>query len=242
MPKPGDGMPPDVKKIVGNAPSTQAVLESVVERLELKTRSKPAIAASFDTILQSMMDEGIRILEEHQIKVADRLVEEYLKLKAGDRKLAFQTIHKGFVSFGNSRKKRAGVHMERYVRFLLEHCGIPHELGNAVSGQSDVVVPRVDLLNTHPELCVVLEFKRTIRERWKQARDEVLRNGIKVWLLTLDDYLSDPLLELMADANITLYVPESVYQKFHANHPKLRRMRRLIDDLSAIAKISQQAA
>ncbi len=128
--------------------------------------------------------------------------------------------------------------MERCVRFLLDRCEIPNEVGTAISGQSDVVVPRVDLLKKYPEQCVVLEFKRTTRERWKQVRDEIARTGLKVWLITLDDYLSDKLLELMAKANITLYVPDAVFEKLKDNNPRVRSLRKLVQDLKAVARIS----
>lgn len=242
MAKPGAGMPPEVMAIVDKAPTTQVVVKRTVARLKLDEKAKSQISGEFDTILQAMMDDGIRVLEDFQKKAADDLVQLYVKVKEKDLPRAFEMIHKGFVSLGNQRKKRAGVHMERCVRYLLGRCGVPHEAGKAISAQSDIVVPRVELLKTYPERCVVLELKRTTRERWKQVRDEIARTGLKVWLVTLDDYLSDPLLDLMAKANITVYVPEVVYQKFRKNNPKLRSLRKLVADLMNVAKISQAAA
>jgi EcoRII C terminal len=123
--------------------------------------------------------------------------------------------------------------MEKCVKWILGRCTIPNEEAAAISGQSDLVVPSAAVLKKRPERAIVLEFKRTIRERWKEVRDEIARTGLKVWLLTLDDYISHELVRLMARGNTTLYVPEAVYRKLRKRNSHLRSLKSLVSDLEA---------
>ena len=236
MPAPGAGMPEQVVGLLKGVPSTQDVLGEVVRVLGLERVPPAELAKDFDVVLEKMMTEGLRCLQKHQAGVTRRLIDLYLQTEPRDPELALTLIGKGFISMGNQRKKRAGVHMEKCVKWILDRCHVPNEEAAAISGQSDLVVPNAKLLKSHPERVLVLEFKRTIRERWKEVRDEIARTGLKVWLLTLDDYISDNLVRLMARGNITLYVPEVVYRKLKKREGQLRSLKSLVRDLKAVVR------
>jgi hypothetical protein len=227
-------MPPEVVAVLKGVPSTDAILSDVVQRLKLQELSKDQIAPEFDTLLQAMMDEGLAILTIHQTRVRRELIDLYLKVEPIDAQRAHMLIEKGFTSLGNQRKKRAGVHMEKCTKWLLDHCGIPNEAAAVITGQSDLVVPSVQVLHERPERAVVLEFKTTTRERWKEVRDEIARTGRQVWLLTLDDYISNDNVELIVAGRIVFYVPERVFQKLNKQQGLFRSLKTLIMDLEPL--------
>jgi hypothetical protein len=228
-------MPPEVKAILQGVPTTDQILEEVIRVLKLDRLDKAALSKDLDVVLEKMMSQGLRVLRRHQAIVTTKLVEEFQKIQAGDPEKAHTLIEKGFISMGNQRKKRAGVHMEKCVKWLLGRCRIPAEEAAAISGQSDLVVPSAEMLKERPERVVVLEFKRTTRERWKEVRDEIARTGLKVWLITLDDYLSNANVKLMAAGKMTLYVPDRVYQKLEKRKGHLRSLKSLVSDLEPFA-------
>jgi hypothetical protein len=234
MPKPGAGMPAEVVAVLKGVPSTDQILEQVVERLKLGELSREQIAAEFDTLLQAMMDDGLAILTIHQTRVRSELIKLYQKIEPTDPVRAHLLVEKGFTSLGNQRKKRAGVHMEKCTKWLLDQCGIANEAAAVITGQSDLVVPSVRVLHDRPERAVVLEFKTTTRERWKEVRDEIARTGRQVWLLTLDDYISNDNVELIVAGRIVFYVPDRVFQKLNKQPGLLRSLKTLVDDLEPL--------
>lgn len=234
MPKPGAGMPKEVAELVAGIPRPLAVRDQVVAALHLEQRSKKELASELDIVLDQMMKQGLHLLRSYQAAVTRNLIKLYLEVEPSDPERALMLIEKGFTSMGNQRKKRAGVFMEQAIKWLLERCEIDSEVKSVISGQCDLIVPSSTVLRDRPERAVVLEFKRTVRERWKEVRDEIARTGKQVWLLTLDDYISDALVEQMTRGRITLYVPETVFQKLkpHAGH--LRSLKTLVDDLEPL--------
>lgn len=231
MAKPGEGMPPAVLEVVRGVPHTDEVLAEVVERIGLLEISRDEIADRFDLILLDMMRAGLSVLRLHQAAVMHQLVKLYLAEEARDPERALTYIEKGFTSLGNQRKKRAGVHMEKSVKWLLDRCGIESELASLGTGQCDLVVPNARTLHERPERAVVLEIKHTTRERWKEVRDEVARTGRQVWLLTLDDYISNDNVALIGAGRITFYVPDRVFMSLDNKVAHLRSLRTLIRDL-----------
>lgn len=230
-------MPPEVKAIVSGVPSTNAIRDEVVRVLKLEELSKKAVASDLDIILQGMMIEGLRVLRKHQSSVTANLVQLFLEVRPEDPERALMLIEKGFTSMGNQRKKRAGVHLEKCMKWVLDRCGIANEEAPVISGQSDLVVPSAEVFQERPERAVVLEFKTTTRERWKEVRNEIDRTGHRVWLITLDDYISDENVELMAEGKITLYVPERVFQGLKKRKGHLRSLKTLISDLEPLGKV-----
>lgn len=229
-------MPEELRELLQGTPTTDEILADVIAVLRLGDLSKAQLSSNFDVLLQKMMDEGLHALRTHQVKVTVDLVNRFRDIVQTDENRAQNLIEKGFTSMGNQRKKRAGVHMEKCVKWLLDRCGIPSEEAAAISGQSDLVVPSAEVLQERPERAVVLEFKRTTRERWKEVRDEIARTGLKVWLITLDDYLSNENVALMTAGKMTLYVPDRVYHKLKKQKGHLRSLKSLVPDLQAFVK------
>lgn len=235
MPEPGEGMPPKVLEITRKTLTTEAVLAKVIENLKLADMTAEEIEEGFPRILQAMMDEGLRILRKDQrvaLQAIMTLADETAKT---DEDEAAEVMWKGIQSLVNQSRKRAGVHMEKCMKYLLDRLDIPNQEGKPVTGRSDLICPSIEVFESHPERAVVLEFKRTIRERWKEVRDEISRSGKTVWLITLDDYLNDELVKTIAAGNITLYVPQHVFEKLKPLKGKLRSLDTVVEELRHVA-------
>lgn len=233
-------MPPELKKLTKSMPKPSQVLETVVENLGYNAKDALFFEHNFADCLQGMMDEGQKVLRGHQ-KVA---IKEIIRLSDSFEQTeplrSDALMWKGFTSLSNQSRKRAGVHMELSVRWILNKLNVPNALGKPVTGRSDLVCPDIETFDSHPERCVVLEFKRTLRERWKEVIDEISKSGRNVFLLTLDDYISDALVESMHKGNVTMYVPDAVYGKLKKKPGRLRALGNFVTDLTHLVPPNPQ--
>jgi hypothetical protein len=239
-PRPGEGTPPEIIELRNSVPSTTKILEKVVENLGYGAKAPDFFENNLTIALKSMMDEGYRLLHNEQKRILPQIIALSDRFLASDPVRADDLMWFGIKSLQNQSRKRAGVHLERCVAWLLTRCDIPNAGGKPRTGRSDLVCPDLETFDTHQERAIVLEFKRTIRERWKEVRDEISRSGRNVWLLTLDDYISNNNVQLMANANITLYVQAAVHAKLKRNPRHLRSIDTLVPDLRHIVGRTSQ--
>jgi len=240
-PKPGEGTPPEVIALRNSVPSTAVILQRVVTNLGYGVKDSEYFGSNFTLALKAMMDEGYRLLHSEQKRILPQIIALSDQYDSTDPIRADHLMWFGIKSLQNQSRKRAGVHMERCVAWLLTKCDIPNANGKPRTGRSDLVCPDIHTFDTHQERAIVLEFKRTIRERWKEVRDEISRSGRNVWLLTLDDYISNNNVELMAAANITIYVQGEVHSRLKKDPKHLRSLDTLVADLRHIVgRASQQ--
>lgn len=239
-PKPGEGMPPEVLALTRKIATPKEMLQNVLSNLGFPGKPTSYFEQHFNDCLQAMMDEGLRLLHREQRKVLKEVMELSASFEETAPEKADNILWKGIQSLTNQKRKRAGVHMELCVGWILRKCEIPIEEGRVETGRSDLICPNIETFRRNPELCIVLEFKRTIRERWKEVRDEISRSGNHVWLLTLDDFISNDVVSLIAAGNITLYVPEAVHAKLNRNPSHLRSIRTFVTDLRVAVGRSPQ--
>jgi hypothetical protein len=235
-PKPGEGTPEAIHKIVREMPRPEELFRLCIEKLGYASKDSQWFREHFTEALTALMGEGAQILRGAQKKARREVVE---LAKTLDEDAHFELIGAGEKSFRNQMMKRAGVHMEKCSAWLLTRCGIPNEDGQKATGRSDRVCPNLQVYQDNPERSVVLEFKRTVRERWKEVRDEISRAGHSVWLITLDDYIADSLVEQIAEGNIVLYVSQEVFTKLTQRRGKLRSMNFLIEDIEHVISSRQ---
>lgn len=126
----------------------------------------------------------------------------------------------------NSRRSRAGSEFEAIIDHLMKRLDIPYDsqshlgqrtfadkgLGKKVDG----VVPSMDAFNENRSRCIIATMKTTIRERWQEVVEELNRTNIpSIHLLTLDEGITENVLTLMKNHNITLVT----YQNIKAKYP-----------------------
>lgn len=215
-------------------PTPTEILAIVVAKLRYDEKDDVYFEQNFHEVLQALMDEGQHALRTHQKAALKQIIEMSDKIEVSDSELSERTLWKGIASLSNQSRKRAGVHMELSVKWVLNRLNIPNDYGKPITGRSDLICPSMETYHTHPERCVVLEFKRTLRERWKEVIDEISKSGKTVWLLTLDDYISDDLVKSMERGNVTMYVPDSVYARLTQQPGRLRSLDNFITDLTHV--------
>jgi len=135
------------------------------------------------------------------------------------------------------RKSRAGKSLEHHVAFLLLQAQIPFENQAQVDGtKPDILIPHAQAYNdpSYPQdKLFMLGVKTTCKDRWRQVTREAPRITHK-HLLTLQEGISANQLKEIAQANITLVVP----QKRHKEYPTEFRPQ-LLDIENFIALIKQ---
>lgn len=120
-----------------------------------------------------------------------------------------------------SRRSRAGDGFEKLIESMLETLEYSYEdqssLGqqffeeNDLTKRIDAILPSGDAYHAQRSKCGILSMKTTLRERWQQVVEELNRTNIPhVFLLTLDEEISDNKAETMARYNITLTVPAEI--------------------------------
>ncbi len=237
MPKPGERTPATVKAVIRGMPTPTEVFGRSVKELGYGDKDPEWLQRHAEDVLRGLMSKGEEILRAEQRTAKREIAAIADAIEDDDER--YDLIEASTVSFRNQMMKRAGVHMELSSAWLLTRSGIPNENGQEVTGRSDRVCPSMDVYRDRPELCAILEFKRTVRERWKEVRDEISKAGHSVWLVTLDDSIGDSLAKQIVESNIVLYVPQDVFAKLEARRG-LRSIKTLITDVKrVIGNVSQ---
>ncbi len=124
-------------------------------------------------------------------------------------------------SVTQSRRSRAGTAFERIIRHVIDIYGFPCDdqgkIGSAdfdhggLGKMVDGLVPGVEAYKTDRTKCAILTMKTTLRERWQEVVEELHRTNVPhAYLLTLDEGVTDSLLDTMRHHNITLVAPSYV--------------------------------
>jgi hypothetical protein len=146
------------------------------------------------------------------------------------------------------RKSRGGKAFESIVRSLLNYIGISCEKpydkmikegrkiikkieGRKVLKRIDAVIPDQQTALSRPDQAFFLSCKRTLRERWKQTIPE-RKPAWRVFLLTIDDELSEDKAREIDQLGIIAYVRDELKAKGHlVNKDWIRRLSDLPRDL-----------
>lgn len=89
----------------------------------------------------------------------------------------------------------------------------------------DSILPGIDAFNERRDKTVIGTMKTTLRERWQEVVEEVSRSNVpNIYLLTVDDDISENKVIQMNNHNIVLVVPQSIKKQ-----PHLKDKRSVID-------------
>ncbi|MDW8016147.1 MAG: type II restriction endonuclease [Bacteroidia bacterium] len=134
---------------------------------------------------------------------------------------------------GNMRKARGGALFQANIQYLLrsERISCETPTGNIASalGRIDLVVPSMEIAQSHPDKAYFITCKRTLRERWKQEVPQGTANR-RFYLITLDDSISASKAEEIRKMNLIVYVPSSIKMK-HADKSWIRSIKDFPEDL-----------
>ncbi len=125
----------------------------------------------------------------------------------------------------NSRRSRAGSEFEAIVDQIMLRLNIPYasqsHLGQRLFSEKglgkkvDGVIPSMEAFNENRSHCIIATMKTTIRERWQEVVEELNRTNIpSIYLLTLDDAITENTLNVMKNHNMTLVTYKETKAKF----------------------------
>lgn len=144
-------------------------------------------------------------------------------------------IYQLCLSNTQSRRSRAGKTFEGIIYFLYENFGYTFN-SQAQAGRKtfsnlglgkivDSILPSVEAFNERRDKTIIGSMKTTLRERWQEVVEEVSRSNIPcIYLLTVDDDISENKAVQMGNHNIVLVVLNSV-----KNQPHLKDKRSIIN-------------
>jgi hypothetical protein len=135
----------------------------------------------------------------------------------------FSYIYELSLSNTQSRRSRAGHTFEALLESALDIFAIPFETQKKI-GKShfesvglgkkvDLVVPSVEAYTQNRSKCAIVTAKTTLRERWQEVVEELIRSGVPhIYLATLDEDIAMAKVATMRQHNITLVVKKSVWE------------------------------
>jgi hypothetical protein len=166
-----------------------------------------------------------------------------LKTLIADGKLTFPEVIKFAMKYHQSRKSRRGQSLQNHLATLLHREGIPYSAQKTTEGKEkpDFVIPSISDYHDPEfprERLRMVACKSRTRERWDQVLNEAARIDEK-FLLTVDEDLTDDVIQHMADSGIKIFLPQSIIDDHYAKSPKkamlgnmselLERLREVVD-------------
>lgn len=132
----------------------------------------------------------------------------------------FSELDAIFLSASQVRKSRAGRSFEIHIARFLMDSRIKFEEQRVVSSRRpDFVLPNtraISKTSTENNIAMILSAKTTLRERWKQITSE--KFDCPIFLATVDDRVSESVINDMESENIILVVPETLKSAEYARY------------------------
>ncbi len=174
-------------------------------------------------------------------KILERMSEDLFELKLTDKKIFEKKLVETFGNYAGaispyiyqlclsntqSRRSRAGKTFEGIIYFLYELFNYSfnsqaqigrNTFSNLGLGKIvDSILPSVDAFTKRRDKTIIGSMKTTLRERWQEVVEEVSRSNVpSIYLLTVDDDISENKAIQMGNHNIVLVVLKSVKQQPH---------------------------
>lgn len=135
-------------------------------------------------------------------------------------------IYQLCLSNTQSRRSRAGKIFEGIIYYLYEYLAFSFDSQAQVGKKTftdlglgklvDSVLPGIAEFNARRDKTIIGTMKTTLRERWQEVVEEVSRSNIpNIYLLTVDDDISDNKAVQMGTHNIVLVVLNEVKNQKH---------------------------
>jgi hypothetical protein len=144
-------------------------------------------------------------------------------------------IYELSLSNTQSRRSRAGKTFEQVIYKLYKTFGYEFvsqgELGKetfkakGLGKMVDSLLPNINAFEKRRDKVIIGTMKTTLRERWQEVVEEINRTGLpSIYLLTMDDDISESKATQMRQHNVVLVVPKAIKAK-----ASLSKMPNIID-------------
>ena len=131
-----------------------------------------------------------------------------------------------------SRRSRAGKEFEDIIELILLGAGVHMDSQGNIGKDSfvqkglgklvDAVSPGVIEFEENKRNVVLISAKTTLRERWQEVPEEMGRTGAReMFLATLDEKISDEVLNTLYEANIQLTTTKAIKEKYYTNNSRV---------------------
>ncbi|MGC7560854.1 type II restriction endonuclease [Pasteurella sp. PK-2025] len=174
-------------------------------------------------------------------KIIEKISSNLFNLQLNDKKIFEQNLIEHFGNYAGaispyiyqlclsntqSRRSRAGKTFEGIIYFLYELYGYSFDSQAQVGRSSfanlglgkivDSILPSIDAFNERRDKTIIGSMKTTLRERWQEVVEEVSRSNVpNIYLLTVDDDISESKAIQMGKHNIVLVVLKEVKNQEH---------------------------
>lgn len=156
-------------------------------------------------------------------------------------------IYKLALSNTQSRRSRAGKEFEAIIEIILRNSGIMLDsqgnIGKSVFIDKnlgklvDIVIPSVIHYKYNKTNTILISAKTTLRERWQEVPEEMNRTATsKMYLTTLDKYISDNVLDMLYESNIILVTTSDIKEDFYNNKVNVITIEKLIQEADHITR------
>lgn len=144
-----------------------------------------------------------------------------------------------------SRRARVGKQFEAIIELILVGSNIRYDsqgnIGKSIFVDKglgklvDVVVPSAQEFNLNKFSTVLISAKTTLRERWQEVPEEMGRTGARdMYLVTLDDSVTDEVITALYEANIQLVTTKSIKDDNYAKKSSVVDFETLIDKCAKV--------
>lgn len=148
-------------------------------------------------------------------------------------------IYQLCLSNTQSRRSRAGKEFEHIIELILIGAGVPLDSQGNIGKECfvekglgklvDTVSPGVTEFEINKRDAVLISAKTTLRERWQEVPEEMGRTGAReMFLATLDENVSDNVLNTLYEANIQLTTTAANKEKNFSNNTRVLSFEELI--------------
>lgn len=139
-----------------------------------------------------------------------------------------------------SRRSRAGKEFEAIIELILMGADLPLDsqgkIGKKVFTNKglgklvDVVTPGVIEFTIDKNDTILISAKTTLRERWQEVPEEMGRTGASNMLLaTLDESISNEVLDTLYEANIRLTTTKRIKEKYYSENKRVLTFEKLVE-------------
>ncbi len=188
-------------------------------------------------------------LEEERaftIHMMKRLIDkDYVSALASDKAIEWyvetypEHIYQLNLSNTQSRRSRAGKEFEDIIELILIGAGVPMDSQGNIGKESfvqkglgkmvDAVSPGVVEFEENKRNTVLISAKTTLRERWQEVPEEMGRTGAReMFLATLDEKISDDVLNTLYEANIQVTTTKSIKESKYPNNSRVLSFEQLV--------------
>lgn len=145
-----------------------------------------------------------------------------------------------------SRRSRAGNEFEQIIEFILMGAGIPFDTQGSIGTglfESAHMAKLVDCVSPGASEYLIdkrntslISAKTTLRERWQEVGDEMARTAAReMYLATLDDNISENVIQLIGQNNIILVTIKNYKQSYYNSNPSVITFEDMLKELLAKA-------